>query len=340
MALNKEDTRVVQQARPTASMSLEQIQQLAKKRDEREAWRKHWENLSFNQDEEGENARKHLYNMAIDDANQARMQKEESEAQRARVLAEDLKAVSEGRRLDPAAALQQQLNLSQQIAAAKASKGANSALASRGIRQAAAQQSAQIDAANAASARKEYYAYTQGQQSLAQAAQLAREEMRSNESIAQAKLQAEQAAANAKRQSGQLGFIGSVAGAGIGYGLTGNPEGAKFGAQLGGGAGEYLNSDKNVKKDVKDAKNTSMDPEHFLNKLSSSSYKYKDEKFGKGTFLSPMAQELEKAGPVGKSMVEDTPEGKMVNYGRGFGAILAAQADLNRRLQKVEGKKG
>ena len=52
-----------------------------------------------------------------------------------------------------------------------------------------------------------------------------------------------------------------------------------------------------------------------------------------------MAQDLEKAGPVGKSMVEDTPMGKLVNYGKGFGAVLAAQAHLNQRLKALESKK-
>lgn len=52
-----------------------------------------------------------------------------------------------------------------------------------------------------------------------------------------------------------------------------------------------------------------------------------------------MAQELEKSA-VGDSMVEDTPDGKMVNYGKGFGAVLAAQAHLNERLNKLEKKNG
>ena len=51
-----------------------------------------------------------------------------------------------------------------------------------------------------------------------------------------------------------------------------------------------------------------------------------------------MAQELEKAGPVGRAMVEDTPDGKMVHYGRGLATMLAAQADLHARLKAVENK--
>ena len=85
-------------------------------------------------------------------------------------------------------------------------------------------------------------------------------------------------------------------------------------------------------------------PQKFLDALKPHSFEYKD-KFkknpmgGEGRFLGVMAQELEKAGPVGKSMVQDTPMGKLVNYGKGFGAVLAAQAHLNQRLKALESKK-
>ena len=52
-----------------------------------------------------------------------------------------------------------------------------------------------------------------------------------------------------------------------------------------------------------------------------------------------MAQDLEKAGSLGKNMVEENEEGvKMVNYAKGYGAILAAQAHLNKRLDEIEKK--
>jgi hypothetical protein len=81
----------------------------------------------------------------------------------------------------------------------------------------------------------------------------------------------------------------------------------------------------------------------FLDAIKANSYEYKD-KFkdsamgGEGTFVSPMAQELEKT-ELGKSMVIDTPEGKVVDYGKGFGAMLASQAMLNDRLKKLESRK-
>lgn len=99
-------------------------------------------------------------------------------------------------------------------------------------------------------------------------------------------------------------------------------------------------SDENVKENKED-----FNPKSFLDALKPYSYEYKEEvknaeKGGEGRYLSCMAQDIEKAGPVGKSMVETTPEGhKQVNYGKGFGAILAAQAHLNERLADLEKKK-
>jgi len=91
-------------------------------------------------------------------------------------------------------------------------------------------------------------------------------------------------------------------------------------------------SDETKKKNVKKA---DSEIKEFLASLSASKYEYKDKKHGEGRYVSPMAQELEKT-ELGKSMVLETEDGKMVDYGRGFGAILAAQAHLNKRLDKME----
>jgi len=98
-------------------------------------------------------------------------------------------------------------------------------------------------------------------------------------------------------------------------------------------------SKKNIKKDEED-----FNPKSFLDALQAYSYEYKDAgkkmpEGGEGKRLSVMTQDLEKAGPVGKSMVTNTPQGKVVDYGRGFGAILAAQTHLNSRLAELEKKK-
>lgn len=73
----------------------------------------------------------------------------------------------------------------------------------------------------------------------------------------------------------------------------------------------------------------------FLDNLKATKYQYKDEKWGAGDHVSPMAQDLEKS-DLGKQMVVDTPQGKMVDYGKGFGYMLAAQAHNHRRLGDLE----
>lgn len=77
-----------------------------------------------------------------------------------------------------------------------------------------------------------------------------------------------------------------------------------------------------------------------LDKLQAYEYEYKDPKFGKGKQVSVMAQDMEKAGEAGRNMVTNTPEGKMIDYGKGFGAIVAAQAQLNQKLNELEKKYG
>lgn len=76
----------------------------------------------------------------------------------------------------------------------------------------------------------------------------------------------------------------------------------------------------------------------FLDNLQAYSYKYKEPDRpmrGRGEHISVMAQDLEKS-QLGRQMVKDTPEGKVVDYAKGYAFILAAQADLNKRLKKME----
>lgn len=135
-------------------------------------------------------------------------------------------------------------------------------------------------------------------------------------------------------QEGQLGF----ANLGLQSQIAQN---ALLGNALQGGAGVLtglgtLISDRTAKKSVKPADKSLRD---FLDSLGDAeSYEYKDKKHGEGRFASPMAQNLLKT-ELGRSMVEKTPEGLLgVNYGRGLGTILAAQASLNRRLKDLEDK--
>jgi hypothetical protein len=103
-----------------------------------------------------------------------------------------------------------------------------------------------------------------------------------------------------------------------------------------GAAAASAASDEDLKTEIKPG---AKQIESFLEAMKAHSYEYKDkEKHGAGKHVSPMAQELEKT-ELGKSMVIDTPDGKMVDYGKGFGAMLAANAALHERVKKLEGKK-
>jgi hypothetical protein len=99
------------------------------------------------------------------------------------------------------------------------------------------------------------------------------------------------------------------------------------------GSALITKSDENAKKNVRSG---AEDIQSFLDAIAAHKYEYKDKSNGEGERVSPMAQELEKS-KMGSDMVIDTPDGKMVDYGKGFGAILAAQAELNKRLKKLEG---
>lgn len=77
----------------------------------------------------------------------------------------------------------------------------------------------------------------------------------------------------------------------------------------------------------------------MLDGLEAHQYRYKDPSApgaGAGTYVSPMAQELEQT-DLGKDMVIEGPGGvKMVDYGKGFGTMLAGQAMLHQRVSDLE----
>lgn len=96
--------------------------------------------------------------------------------------------------------------------------------------------------------------------------------------------------------------------------------------------GAYLMSDKNNKKDIQTSDSSVED---FLNSLNPKSFRYKNKnQFGAsdGENYGVMAQDVEKT-PVGKTMVKNTPDGKMLDMQKGFGVILAALAALNDKIE-------
>lgn len=130
--------------------------------------------------------------------------------------------------------------------------------------------------------------------------------------------------------------LGSRQSAMAGYGASnaGAPEKSfieKYGPAA-ASAGAMIASDRRLKKDVRDADEKAS---RMLAGLKAFTFRYKDEKHGKGEQLGIMAQDLERAG-LGHT-VEDTPAGKMVHGGRLAASTAAMTAALARRVAKLEG---
>lgn len=125
-------------------------------------------------------------------------------------------------------------------------------------------------------------------------------------------------------------------------GGSGGGEAACGAGGAGGGMGSMMSmfSDEDCKQDVHGGES---EIRGFLDSVEPHSYEYKDEYqdnplAGDGEYVTPMAQELEQT-DLGKDMVQDTPDGKIVDYGKGFGTLLAGMADVNKRLSAIEGRK-
>lgn len=166
----------------------------------------------------------------------------------------------------------------------------------------------------------------QGQLQMNQAAQAQR--LQEQQSANQALLQ------NAQAQRG-MALQGSVAQA------NANAQAQQAQAQKLGAIGQTVGgfammSDKNAKKDISENSDKASNMvEDFLKALKSYSYEYKDGKGPKGEQTSVMAQDLEKS-DLGKKMVKDTPEGKMVDYSQGMATLFASIAELNKKIDKIK----
>jgi hypothetical protein len=139
-----------------------------------------------------------------------------------------------------------------------------------------------------------------------------------------------------QRQQDLQASLGSRGNAiqGYGAGNAGTPEKSnveKYGGAIMGGLGAIM-SDRRLKEDIKGGDKAAN---AALEGLRSYTYKYKDEKHGKGERLGIMAQDLEKAGL--KHAVIETPEGKAVHGGHLAASNTAMVAALARRVKRLEG---
>lgn len=216
----------------------------------------------------------------------------------------------------------QERNLAQQLAAARSGRGAGGSAMARGLMRAQGEAGRDL-AQQAVESRLQERANFQN--ALAQAQQGARQDIGAGFELATApkreQQQAESMRANVdmartqarKQQQSQL--LGGVLGAGA----------------------SFLASDKRAKKN---AQKEEKKYEDFLDKLQAYSYEYKNPKeigASEGRKHGIMAQDLEKS-EIGKSMVKEVGGTKLIDIASGFGAVLASQAELNKRLKKIEKK--
>jgi hypothetical protein len=102
----------------------------------------------------------------------------------------------------------------------------------------------------------------------------------------------------------------------------------------GAGTAAVAASDKNAKENIKDSNG---DARSLIDHLKGKLYEYKDDSNGPGVHVGIMAQDLEKS-PLGRSMVFEDNGTKKVDFGKGFGAVLAAVAEINDKLKELDGK--
>lgn len=120
---------------------------------------------------------------------------------------------------------------------------------------------------------------------------------------------------------------------GLGANKAEQPKGPSTTQQLIGGAAiaAGLLSDERLKENVRDG---SRKARSALAKLGAKTYRYKDERHGKGEQFGFLAQDLEKAGL--KSAVIETPIGKAIDVGKLAGANTGMLAELGKRVAKLE----
>lgn len=219
----------------------------------------------------------------------------------------------------------QDRSLKQQLAAAAAQRGGNQASLQRALARSQAQQAQEL-ASQATTARLQEQ--QQAEQALAQ--QLAQQR------ATEIGISESDRAAEIQRALAQSQLDLGVGQANLGAATTADQGRAGIFQSFAGGAGSgaaALLSDENEKEKVKKGDKKAKE---MLDKLSAKEFEYKDD--GSDTKrLGIMAQDLEKSS-LGKALVKEVGGKKMIDIPQGFGAVLAAQSEMNDRLKAMESK--
>lgn len=149
-----------------------------------------------------------------------------------------------------------------------------------------------------------------------------------------------------KEYAGNIGLVSGLVGDAAKAGAT------AFGGPVAGAAVDggfdptTMSTNKNINEDDlpsdrKLKKNIKTDDEafeEFMSSINPKSFKYKAKaKRDDQPRLGVMAQDVEKT-PVGDEMVNDTPDGKMIDKEKAISAALGSLKNLHKRVSTLEGK--
>jgi len=228
------------------------------------------------------------------------------------------------------ATLGQQVNLAN--AAAQTGVSQTNAAAQTGVNTQNAQLAQQVALANAASTNQtnQTNATLGTQSNLANATN----EVQTN---AQNLTATNNLAQNALTGSGQAiqGAVGAASAQAEAQKAANQQDAAKLGALSTIGAA--LLSDRRAKTDITPG---TLDVAAFLKDLKAYNFRYKDPDApgaAAGERTGIMVQNLER-NRLGRSLVRETPAGKAIDVNQATGAALAALAELNKRVEKVEAR--
>ncbi len=114
---------------------------------------------------------------------------------------------------------------------------------------------------------------------------------------------------------------------------------AMLGNMVGGAGtltlGAMMLSDETTKEFS--GEDVTKDIEELLSAGEGRAYSYDREHkdfAGKGEYVTPTAQSLERT-KLGKDLVTETPVGKMVDYGKGFGTMMASISHVNKKINRL-----
>jgi hypothetical protein len=97
-------------------------------------------------------------------------------------------------------------------------------------------------------------------------------------------------------------------------------------------------SDKDAKENIKEENNVSKAIEQFTSAIKGYEFEYKNKSDGTGKKVGVMAQDLEKS-KIGKTIVDEDENGdKVINTNKAIGALLAATAEMNKKIEKLSKK--